>query len=373
MIAPTPFFSDRGCHIRIYEEIKALQKLGHKIILCAYHLGRNVKGIDIKRIINISWYKKIDAGPSWHKLYLDFILLCKTIKECYKEKPDVIHVYLHEGAFIGKITQLFSFRKIPLIFDSQGSLASELTAHKFILKNSFWYRLFLWLEKLSYKFSDKIITSSDYLKDFPHTTITDGFNEEMFNVSDDEVESLRKKLNLQNKFVIVYSGGLKQYKGIDIIFQVALEIVKKIPNCIFLMIGYGEIEKYSRLVRSLNLAKNFIFTGRINYFDLPKFLMLGNIAIDPKQDISEGSGKIANYIGAYLPVIAFDSKINRQLLKDIGIFINNKEEIFQKVTEIIKNKSFLTQMKEILLQVRGTYSWNKNLVTLEKIYSNLEE
>ena len=29
MIAPTPFFADRGCHTRIYGEITALQRLGH--------------------------------------------------------------------------------------------------------------------------------------------------------------------------------------------------------------------------------------------------------------------------------------------------------------------------------------------------------
>jgi len=33
MIAPTPFFADRGCHTQIYEEILALQKLGMKLKL----------------------------------------------------------------------------------------------------------------------------------------------------------------------------------------------------------------------------------------------------------------------------------------------------------------------------------------------------
>ena len=31
MIAPTSFFSDYGCHVRIYEEAKILQKLGHRV------------------------------------------------------------------------------------------------------------------------------------------------------------------------------------------------------------------------------------------------------------------------------------------------------------------------------------------------------
>jgi len=30
MIAPTSFFADYGCHVRIWEEIQALQHLGHE-------------------------------------------------------------------------------------------------------------------------------------------------------------------------------------------------------------------------------------------------------------------------------------------------------------------------------------------------------
>ena len=33
MIAPTPFFADRGCHVKILEEIKTLSKRNIKIII----------------------------------------------------------------------------------------------------------------------------------------------------------------------------------------------------------------------------------------------------------------------------------------------------------------------------------------------------
>ena len=33
MVAPTPFFGDRGCHIRILEEIRAIRGLGVATIL----------------------------------------------------------------------------------------------------------------------------------------------------------------------------------------------------------------------------------------------------------------------------------------------------------------------------------------------------
>ncbi len=51
-IAATPFFSDRGCHMRIYNEAKFLQKFGSIVKICTYHEGKNIDGLDIERILN---------------------------------------------------------------------------------------------------------------------------------------------------------------------------------------------------------------------------------------------------------------------------------------------------------------------------------
>ena len=45
MLAPTPYFADRGCHVRIYEEARALIGLGHEVRIVTYHLGRDMAGI----------------------------------------------------------------------------------------------------------------------------------------------------------------------------------------------------------------------------------------------------------------------------------------------------------------------------------------
>lgn len=52
-IAPTPFFANRGCHIRILNEIRDLQQQGISVILCTYGLGNNPENIDIRRIARI--------------------------------------------------------------------------------------------------------------------------------------------------------------------------------------------------------------------------------------------------------------------------------------------------------------------------------
>ena len=103
MIAPTPFFSDRGCHVRILEETRVLKNLGHNVTIYTYHLGKDLPNINIKRVKNIKSYTKTSAGPSYKKIYLDFLLLKKLLKEIKKKDYDIIHAHLHEGAFLAQI------------------------------------------------------------------------------------------------------------------------------------------------------------------------------------------------------------------------------------------------------------------------------
>ena len=44
MVAPTSFFADYGCHVRILEEAQILQKLGHSVTIATYHNGGPVDG-----------------------------------------------------------------------------------------------------------------------------------------------------------------------------------------------------------------------------------------------------------------------------------------------------------------------------------------
>ncbi|HJV67074.1 MAG TPA: glycosyltransferase, partial [Geomonas sp.] len=125
VLAPTPYFADRGCHVRILEEARAVNNEGVQLHLVTYHIGRDAGGFPIDRIPKIPWYKKLGAGPSWHKPYLDLLLLFKALKVARDFKPDLIHAHLHEGAFIGAI--LKRILRIPMLFDCQGSLTGEIT------------------------------------------------------------------------------------------------------------------------------------------------------------------------------------------------------------------------------------------------------
>ncbi|MFW2404279.1 MAG: glycosyltransferase family 1 protein, partial [Gammaproteobacteria bacterium] len=73
-IAPTPFFADRGCHIRIRGIVGGLAERGYENLVCTYSIGRDVEGVQTRRCATIPGYTKTEAGPSAFKYVADVFL-----------------------------------------------------------------------------------------------------------------------------------------------------------------------------------------------------------------------------------------------------------------------------------------------------------
>ena len=115
MIAPTSFFNDYGGHIRILEETRALQRLGHQVSIVTYYKGNDVPGLDIRRTPALPWRADYEVGSSRHKLAFDVALLATCLWQGIKIKPDIVHGHMHEGALIGSICMVIAYLAILLI------------------------------------------------------------------------------------------------------------------------------------------------------------------------------------------------------------------------------------------------------------------
>src|SRR5262245_27130383 len=127
MVAPTPFFGDRGCHIRILEEARALRGLGVDTLVATYAVGRDHPEVRTVRAPRVPWVRSLPVGFSPHRPYLDGLLLATTLRAARAFRPDVLHGHLHEGAAIASIVGRLLGR--PAVADLQGSVAGEMIAH----------------------------------------------------------------------------------------------------------------------------------------------------------------------------------------------------------------------------------------------------
>jgi len=333
MIAPTSFFSDYGCHVRIYEEARALQRHGHTVQIVTYYKGRDLPGLDIVRTRPAPWHAEYEVGSSRHKIAFDGLLSWTALKAARRFKPDIIHAHLHEGALIG--SALSAIARAPLVFDFQGSLSGEMVDHRFLNPNGPAYPIVRWLERRINHRPRAILTSSPtappLLRDefgvdpkriipLPDCVDTTLFHPRA-EADRAERAAIRSYLGVpRDRDVVVYLGLLAPYQGTDLLIEAAQRVVAQRPNTHFLIMGYPAHLGYKTMADARGLGAHATFIGKVLYEDAPRYLRLGDVAVAPKLSTTEANGKVLNYMATGLPTVAFDTPINREYMRDFGFY-----------------------------------------------------
>jgi glycosyltransferase involved in cell wall biosynthesis len=388
MIAPTSFFADTGCHVRILEEIRALQDAGHSVTLCTYHMGNGVEGFNIKRSLDVPWKKGVQVGSSRHKIYFDAMLSLRSLQVNLQDKPDIIHAHIHEGALIGSVLKGLHFGKTPVIFDYQGSMTSEMLDHNFLKENGIFYKPTVQLERVINGLADRIVTSSHNAAHILQTefqvpaakvvTLADRVNCDVFRPAETdadraEIQELREKLGIPaDRKVVVYLGLLAPYQGTNLLLEAARMLKEEAPDAYFVVMGYPGVESYSRMADELGIADRVIFPGRIAYQDAPKYLRLGDVAVAPKMSKTEGAGKIHNYMAMGLPTVTFSTPVSREILGDLGVYAayGNARSLADNIKNLLNDDSRRATLSAALRRrALSEKGWDDAVRQLEQIYA----
>lgn len=347
-IAATPFFSDRGCHVRIYNGAKYLEKFGAKVKICTYFDGENVAGLDVEKIKRVSWYKKTSPGFSWGKFWLDIklIFLCRKMIRTFH--PDVIYAHMYEGLGVGYLAKRLALKNTPIVTDLQADLDDEFRNYN--KKNFIARRIFVWLSGRLVNRCDWLMLSSENLlpkmkKSFKRTNkitvMNDGVDLDLFSDMNKLAEEELKKIEEIKKWkasdkLLVYVGGLSDNKGVGKLLEGFKEFIAGGGQWKLLIGGFGNDEKkYAEFVRRNNLDKWVLFIGKVKYLSLPAYLALADAAVDPKNGGTESSGKLVNLMASGVPIICINNDFNRSRLGKSGLYMANHSDLKKVLHNLI--------------------------------------
>ncbi len=332
MVAPTSFFSDYGCHVRILEEARILQRMGHAVTIVTYHNGNDVPGILVERTLPIPYRATYEVGSSRHKIAFDLLLGVKILQLLGAHRYDIIHGHLHEGALMAlSLGRLFG---IPAVFDFQGSLTGEMLDHNFLRPGGLRHRLFRsiesWVDRRSpFIFTstvqaERLLVNEFHCDPAQVVTLPDCVNAQDFRPAADvdpaALAALRSRLGIPvHHRVIVYLGLLAEYQGTTHLLEAMVLLRERYPDVTLLLMGFPNINLYRAKAVDLGVADRVIFTGRVPYAEAPLHLALGDVAVAPKLSLTEGAGKLLNYMAVGLPIVAFDTPVAREYLGDDGL------------------------------------------------------
>ena len=115
-------------------------------------------------------------------------------------------------------------------------------------------------------------------------------------------------------------------------------------------------------------------TGAVAFEDAPLYLVLGDIAVAPKISATEGSGKLLTYMAAGLPVVAFDTPVHREYLRDLGLYapLGDSAGLAAALNNALSDPAQGAQLG-LALRKRAVecFSWNQAAAQIEAVYGGL--
>jgi glycosyltransferase involved in cell wall biosynthesis len=295
-------------------------------------------------------------------------------------RPDLIHAHLHEGAFIGYFLKKLS--GVPLLLDYQGSLTGECIDHGFFLEASITARFFGRVERLIHSFADRIITSSSAGRNeliatwgVPAQRVTaliDGVDTDIFHPRPQDEGRAILGIPRDNA-VVAYLGILSRYQGTDLLLDCIEILQARGIKVHFLIMGFP-CEQYKSAAAARGLAGMLQFTGKVDYRDAPLMLSAADIAVTPKLSLTEANGKIYNYMACGLPVVAFDTPVNREVLGETGVYAGygDADDLAAKIAVLVTDSELRVLIsRQVRDKALREHSWRSRGKLLSEVYRDM--
>ena len=384
MLSPQPFFEPRGTPISVYQRLEALSALGHHIDLITYHVGKDVEfpNVRIHRVRKIKMIQHVRIGPSRAKILLDFLMFFKAIRMLLAKRYDVIHSH-EEAAFFGVIlAKIFRTRHL---YDMHSVLSKQLGNFDFGNKPIF-VKAFEMLERFVLKKSNAVINVGADLDEYVRSVDPDIQRITIENVAlhayqtpiqPDALAELTRKLNLEGRIPIVYTGTYERYQGLDMVLDCVETVAKQDPNVIFIFVGAKvyQAQEWTEKAAGRNMQEHTLFLDVVSPEDSMVFLAYASILISPRLHGTTVPLKVYSYLHSGKPIVATNINAHTQVLTpDTAILVEpNKDAFAQGILQLLGDPQLAECLGENAHRLaQEKFNYQSYMMKVNKIYKTLE-
>ena len=253
------------------------------------------------------------------------------------------------------------FCRKPTVYNAQDIFPDSLVGTGLTKKGSLIWKIGRIVEKITYKYADKIIVISE---DFKKNIMAKGVPEDkivvVYNWVDQnavvdvprEENSLFDRYALdRSKFYVTYSGNIGLTQNMDMLLEVAQELESEVPEIHFVLIGEGTYKKQAETIVKEKKIGNVTFLPFQPYEEISLVFSLGNAGLvisKPGVGANSVPSKTWSIMSASRPVLAnFDENELKDILagNECGIFTKagDKEAFKQSIITLYENRELCKQ------------------------------
>jgi glycosyltransferase involved in cell wall biosynthesis len=321
MIAPEPFLEMRGTPFSVYNRIKALVSMGYEVDLVTYPMGKRVtlSGLRIYRAPALPFISSVKIGMSLVKVPLDFLLFLTALLRMCQYRYRYIHTH-EEAGIMGMVLSFFFGCKH--FFDMHSDLSQQAASKT---KNPLLISGINTIQRWVIKRANVVLVICPELKQMVQTYapkqsvfVVDNAAMDDFlpPANEEDVARLRKDLQIGNAPVLLYTGTLEYYQGIDILLHSAVEVHRGFPSARYVIVGGQpeQVERYRHISQQLGLAGVVHFVGQRPLEEMPLYMALADILLSPRSEGTNTPLKLYTYMASGKPILATELHTHTQVL-----------------------------------------------------------
>jgi glycosyltransferase involved in cell wall biosynthesis len=374
-----------GGGTRSYEFARYLVKKGHKVtIICgSSELEKKFKS-NFNRYLNSFKIENIEllvvkADYSQHFSYFKRVLsfmffligACLSVFKIKKADLVIASSTPLTVSIVGLLAKIY-FR-IPFVFEVR-DLWPEYIEDYEIITNKIIIKILKLLSKITYKFSNKIIVISPPMIERISLNYNTSKNKMICipmgadlhlakNIRNDIVMNYKTKYNLDNKFIIGYSGTLGFVNNVQYLLELAEKLLFD-KDIVFLIVGDGKEKENLIKETEIKNLKNVIFLNQVSKQKIFSILSLFDLALITTNPFNNNgvqhinaydnlSNKFFDYLAASKPVIINSDGIIAQYLEKYNCGkLLNPSDIISATKTILNLKSNTELVKSMSVNVK---------------------
>ena len=318
LVAPQPFYQERGTPIAVRLLAETLCEFGHRVDLLVYHEGEAVEAANLRlvRAARPPGVRRVPIGISASKLACDAMLIWRMLAMLRRNRYHVIHA-VEEAIFPAVVVSRYA--RARLVYDMDSSLADQLTdkwrwlralrAPLVGLERSAVRRAAVTVavcEDLAAKVrpwvgEDRVIV----LPDVPFGEASDGA----------PVEALRELAGARDGVLALYVGNLERYQGIDLLLDALARLPHGSPVRTAVIGGAAaDVARYRGIAEQKGLADRVRFLGPRPLARLGAYLAQADVLVSPRTLGRNTPMKIYSYMQSGKAILATDIRTHTQAL-----------------------------------------------------------
>jgi glycosyltransferase involved in cell wall biosynthesis len=195
--------------------------------------------------------------------------------------------------------------------------------------------------------------------------------------SERDIAQLRQQLGLGSSPVLLYTGTIECYQGIELLLRSVAQVRWAVPDVRYVLVGGRpeQVEAQKRVAQELGITNAVHFVGQRPLEEMPRYMALATILLSPRSEGTNTPLKLYTYLRSGRPILATSIFSHTQILSDRMAMLvpPTPEGLAQGALELLQDQERAKALGEFGRQVaEKNYSWPAFLEKNRLAYNEFE-